>query len=397
MAAHANLSPSASERWIQCPASVRVEAAYPQGEDSIYAAEGTKAHALGELEASLAFGQITDRQYRGRYKKWLLTEPVLDEEDLLDMHRHIAAYVALIVERKAMYPHSQVLFEQRVKTGIEQCWGTADTVIVSPEHVEVIDLKYGQGVGVVAWGNSQLRLYGVGALEMFGDVLGDTQVVRSTVFQPRLDSTSTEEMTAVDIRAWRDELIPIADEALNNPNAHFGPSETACRWCAAAGECRARMEKMTKEDFGTKPDLLTVEELGDLLEKTADIKSWCTAVEDTALRKAYSEQVAIPGWKVVLSGGIRKVTDQAKAIEVFESEGYTRDEVALLKLKGIGDLEKLIKARTLGPKGDATLESVLGPLVEKSPGKPAIVHEGDPRQAINPDGEAQKDFEEAVL
>ena len=396
MARHANLSPSAAERWIACPASVRVEATYPNSPDSVYAAEGTKAHALGELEAALAFGLITERQYTGRYAKWLMTEPVLLDEDLLDMQRHIAAYVALIAERAALFPHTQVLLEQKVSTGIEQCWGTADAVLVSPGHVEVIDLKYGMGIPVSAWGNPQLRLYGVGALEMFGDVLGDTEVVRVTVFQPRLDSTSTEELSATELRAWRDALIPLAAEALWSNKARFGPGEVACRWCAAAGECRARMEYMTQEDFGRKPDLLTVEELSELLDKVPGIRSWCEAVADTALRKAYSEGVAIPGWKVVMSNGNRVVTDQPAAIETFVELGFKTEEVVTTKLKGIGDLEKLIKAATLGPKRDATLESVLGDLVGKTPGKPALAHEGDARPAIAPNTEAQKDFDQPV-
>ena len=393
MSNHANLSPSAAERWISCPASVRVEAKYPNSPDSAYAAEGTKAHALGELEAGLAFGLITERQYTGRYARWLLSDPILLDEDLLDMQRHIAAYVALIAERAALFPHSQVLLEQRVKTGIEQCWGTADAVIVSPGHVEVIDLKYGQGIPVSAWGNPQLRLYGVGALEMFGDVLGDTEVVRVTVFQPRLDSTSTEELTAVELRAWRDELIPLAAEALWGAKPRFGPSETACRWCAAAGECRARMEFMTQQDFGTEPDLLTVEELGELLDKVPGIRKWCEDVADAALRKAYSEGVAIPGWKVVLSNGNRYVADQPKAIETFAAAGFSAEEVITTRLKGIGDLEKLVKSAAVGPaKKTTTLESVLGDLVAKKEGKPALAHEDDPRPAVSPDGEAARDF-----
>lgn len=393
MAEHANLSPSAAERWISCPASVRLIAKLPQADTgSSYAAEGTKAHALGELEASLAFGKITEKQYQKRYKDWLLTEPILSSEDLLDMKENIEAYVGLIREQMTLYPNSQILLEERVKTGVEQCWGTSDAVIVSTEHVEVIDLKYGQGIPVSAVENPQLRLYGVGALEAFGDVLGEAKIVRSTVFQPRLNSTSTEELSADEIRAWRDSLIPIAAEALWGKAPRFGPSETACRWCPLAGECRARLEKVTHEDFSTDPDLISVTELSELLTRIPEIKSWCADVENTALKKAYSDGVDIPGWKVVLSGGKRGVVDEAAAIQILVEKGFTQDEIASLKLKGVGDLEKLIKARTTGLKKDATLESMIGDLVVKSPGKPAIVQEGDPRPAIAPDSEAAKEF-----
>lgn len=391
---HATLAPSASERWIDCPASVQLVANLPPEPESSYALEGIKAHALGELEASLAFGKILPKEYDKRYKKWLRMAPVLDDENLIDMRLHIQAYVDLIQERLMLYPNSAVIFEQQVPTGIEHCWGTSDVVIVSPEHVEIIDLKYGQGVPVSATDNPQLRLYGVGALEMFGDVLGETQIVRVTVFQPRLDSCSTEELPAHKLRAWRDSIIPIALEALESGRPRFGPSERACRWCPAAGTCRARLEKVTKEDFGAAPDLISPEELSGLLDRIPEIKAWCNAVEDAALRKAYSEGVTIPGWKVVLSGGKRGVANETAAINLLVSKGFSHEEIATLKLKGIGDLEKIIKSEATGPeeKKNATLESVIGDLVAKGEGKPAIVPEDDKRSAINPNSEAGKVF-----
>lgn len=387
MTAHAKLSPSASERWISCPASIRMESELPpalKATESIYAHEGTLAHALGELEAAHSLGKTTKRERNAAFKKWK-AEAHLVESDLEDMQRHVADYVALIHERKALHPHSQVLLEQRVQTGIPGCWGTSDTVIVSPEHVEIIDLKYGQGVPVSAVGNSQLRLYGVGALDTFGDVLGETQVVRMTVFQPRLDSCSTEELSADELRAWRDSIIPIAEEAAR-PDAHFGPSEEACRWCPAAGICRARMERLAANDFGRDPDHLEPEELADLLGKLPEIKDWVAAVEDTALRLAYSGGTAIPGWKVVLTRGRRFITDHEAAIDTLVKLGYAVEDIATRKVQGIGVLEKL-----LGKKG---FETHLGDLVAKSTGQPAIVPEDDERSAVDPEGEASKEFGE---
>jgi hypothetical protein len=391
MAEHAVLAPSAAERWIQCPASVRVEADhYPSGGgESSYAQEGTKAHALGELMASLHFGRIESFEYSTRYEAWRKMAPGLSPEDESDMYNHIVGYVALLEEHAALHPNTQVLLEQRVLTGIDSCWGTADAVLVSPVHVEIVDLKYGQGVPVFAPGNPQLRLYGVGALELFGTLLGDVETVRCTVHQPRLNSTSTEELTAAELRAWRDSLIPIAEEALA-PGAHFGPSETACRWCPAAGECRARVEFMTAQDFAVEPDLLDGDELAELLPRLASIREWCDAVANSALDRAYSRGEHIPGYKVVRSGGQRYVTDPDKAAERLAELGMDEDAVWSRKLKGIGDLEKLVKAHGEYKK----LEDALGELVGRTPGKPALAPEDDNRPAIDPDGEAVKEFSE---
>ena len=43
--AHAKLSPSGAHRWMACPGSVGLEAAFPD-QSSAYAAEGTLAHTL---------------------------------------------------------------------------------------------------------------------------------------------------------------------------------------------------------------------------------------------------------------------------------------------------------------------------------------------------------------
>ena len=68
MTKHAKLSPSSAAQWLKCTASIALEAGFEERE-SRYAAEGTYAHALCELEAKYATGQITKRQLTARKKK----------------------------------------------------------------------------------------------------------------------------------------------------------------------------------------------------------------------------------------------------------------------------------------------------------------------------------------
>lgn len=390
--AHAKLSPSASERWLSCPASIRMEEQVPREPSSIYAQEGTVAHELGELKASLAFGHITTRQYDARYRKWtqkhndILTDEVIDE-----MHVHTDAYVSLIQERAALYPNSQVILEQRLDTGVPTCWGTSDTVIVSPVHVEIIDFKYGAGVAVEAEGNSQLRLYALGALDTYGDILGETEVVRSTVHQPRMDHVLTEELTPAELRRWRDEdVIPIAQLALSD-DAPFGPSDEACRWCPASGRCKAQLEAVFATDFDEDPETLTPEQVAEKLGQLKMVRDWLNAFEVAALSMAYSEGVAIPGYKVVLSGGQRGIRDADAAVRTLTEAGYDAADVTTTKPKGIGDLEKL-----LGKDRFKELLEDSG-IVTKSDGKPSLVPDSDRRESINPNGEASKVFGEDLL
>ena len=356
----------------------------PQPPSSTYAEEGTAAHALGELYARhQILGQLTLAEFNAEFRVWHKNyEHVIG--DLEEMRGHAQAYVDLLRGKLAEHPHSQLLLEQRVPTGVPSCWGTSDAVIVSPVHVEIVDLKYGMGVRVSALGNPQLRLYGVGALEAFGDILGEPEFVRVTVFQPRLDHCESEEIKVAELVEWRDSLIPIAEQALGH-DAPFGPSDTACRWCPASGQCAAQLEYATALDFGVAPEMLTEYDLADALERIPAIEAWCAAVRNLALDLAYSRGKNIPGYKVVMSGGKRYVKDPDGALAALTAMGYSLDQVTKRNIIGIGELEKLLK-------GD--FELAVGPFIEKSTGSPSLVTVDDRRPAIDPDNEAAKEFSE---
>lgn len=385
--AHATLSPSAAERWISCPASIRVEQEIMleavEAVSSPYALEGTAAHALAELRARAQINlSVPEKEFQAALVDWRAEHSIAPETEQ-EMLLHTDSYIVLLRELLARHPNSILLLEQRVPTGIPGCWGTADAVIVSPVHVEIVDFKYGVGVAVRAYDNPQIKLYGIGALETFGDLLGPVETVHMTIHQPRLDSISTHELPADELRAWRDSILPIAEEALT-PDARFGPSEDACRWCDAKGRCRAQLEYATQLDFGRQDDLLSPQEMSEALEIIPAIEQWCSGVRAAALRLAYSEATPIPGFKVILSGGKRYVTDNEGAIRLLEQEGYSPDDVSTRKVFGIGALEKLL--------GKDRFQGILGGVIDKTPGNPALVPEDDKRVAISPEGEAAKEF-----
>lgn len=401
--AHAKLSPSASERWISCPASIRMEAGLPPEEqdvESVYAREGTVAHSLAELEARLAFGLIKGEAYSSARHAWYRDEYLAsgqDPDELPAMEEYVQQYVELLRERMGRRRNSVLLLEQRLDTGVPGSWGTSDAVIASPTHIEIVDFKYGQGVQVSAIGNSQTRLYACGALDEYGDLLGEVEDIYITIHQPRLDHVSTEELTADELRAWRDEVAIPAAELTQQPDAPFGPSEAACRWCPAAGICRARVEAATAEDFGPildpeedpvtppAPDTLSPEEMARVLARLPEIKAWASAVEAAALDMAYSQGRQIPGWKVVRSSGRRSIRDSTAAIQCLIDAGYKAEQVADFKVKSLGVLEKVVGGRK-------EFDELLGRYTVLSQGKESLVPESDRRQAITPASSAVEDF-----
>lgn len=383
-AAHALLSPSSAERWLQCPASVLATKDLPAGEESPYAHEGTVAHQLAELKASLHFGKINQGQFLARRNSWRrINADLLNQDEIeVEMERHTDAYVDLLDQRVHRRHDSEIMLEQQLESGVPGCWGTSDAVIVSPVHVEIIDFKYGQGVVVAAEGNPQLRLYALGALETYGDILGETETVYITVHQPRLDHVLTDDMTPAELRAWREKITPVAEEALA-PGAHFGPSETACHWCPLSGRCRAQLEAIFAQPYND-PAQLTPEEISEALGRMTEIRNWLNALDETALALAYSEGVPIPGYKVVLSGGRRSVDEIGAMKALTEEHGYSFDEIGKMKLRGIGELEKLM--------GKDKFAELLAPHITPAKGSPALVPEDDKRPATEPNLEAQKEF-----
>lgn len=390
---HAKLSPSDAERWISCPAAIGMDEKFAEEESSEYAEEGTAAHAWAELKARhRILKNLSDGQYQAEYVKWAeeFGRFVETDDDWAEMDRHTTAYVDFLKERLALHPNSILLLEQRLNTGVPSSWGTSDAVIVSPVHIEIDDFKYGAGIRISALKNPQTRLYACGALDEFGDLLGETELVTIGVFQPRMNNVDSETLSPADLRAWRAEVaIPAAELALG-PDAPFGPSDEACRWCPASGQCQAQLEAVfAVADFEEDPKVLTPEQMAEVQDKIKMIRDWANAFEVALLHAAYSEGKHIPGYKVVLSGGQRGVRDPDRAREVLLEAKYApSDFLAPQKIRGIGELEKL-----LGKDQFKTLLEDTG-IVTKSDGKPAIAHESDSRPAIDPNTEAQKEFSE---
>lgn len=378
---HAKLGPSSAHRWIACPGSVRLsEQVHDIPSTSVYATEGTDAHTLAEIRACERFGLCAPQITAKRVAEWERDVP--DPEVREDMEKYAAAYCDFLEERMALHKEPSLFLEQRYDTGIPEVWGTADAAIVSAYHIEIVDFKYGEGVLVRAVKNPQLMLYTLGALHAF-DVIGTAEHVSMSIFQPRIDNIDTFSMTAEDLYLWRDNVAgPAARLALSN-NAPLNPSDSACRFCPAAGTCRARTANIAEIDF-REPDLLTVEEMSYHLSRVKEIRDWCTALEIQSLDLAYAGKIDIPGWKVVRTNGRRSIPDDAAAIAALKKAGFPETRVARTTVQTLGTLEKVV--------GAAKLTALLGELIVKSDGKPSLAPETDPRDAITMSGDARDDF-----
>ena len=362
---HALLGPSSSERWLSCPPSARLEEQFPD-QTSIYAEEGTKAHALCEaLLRDLLKG----------------VKPRVQDEDE-EMIACAEAYRDFVEEELnealAKTPDARLLIEQQLDFAdyVPEGFGTSDAVIVSDTRLEVIDFKYGKGVPVSAENNSQLKLYALGAYLSLSP-LYDFDTVKMAIFQPRINYITTDEISVEELLSWAEEYVKPRAQLAYNGEGEFCVGDH-CRFCRASAVCRARAEvafgviEEAQNDINTLSD----EEIARVLDKLDTTEEWIASIRAYVLSKAVNEGVKWPGYKLVESRTQRKITDQIKALEILEAEGFDRDDVTNLKLKGLGELEKIV--------GKKRFNEILGELIEKPQGQPTLVKDSDRRPEINP-------------
>lgn len=369
---HALLSASSSSRWLACPPSAVANEAYPQ-QDTSFTQEGTLAHEVAEIVARqrlLGLGEISDNK-----------EGVTHE--MIDCANEYADYI----EEQKKSNDATVLLEQRVdfSAWVPEGFGTCDCIIIQDDTLTIIDYKYGQGVIVNAENNSQLRLYALGAMHDYGDLLGITKV-EMHIFQPRLNHTSKDSMTVEELLTWADKTVkPTAEKAIKG-KGKYTPGEH-CRFCQHAGRCRALTRACTEylDTHGMRVSLpvLAPYEVADVLRMEPMVTLWLKKVKEQALTTLMNGE-ELPGYKLVERKlGNRKWKDEAEVAATLANL-YSREEYTETRLLSPSQMDKAI--------GKKKVAELLGELIDRAPGAPTIAPETDKRPAYNRLAEAQNDF-----
>jgi len=372
MAKHAVLSASSSDRWLHCPPSARLCENY-EDKGSDYAAEGTDAHTLCEFRLKQALGIPVDDPIENL--SWY-------NEEMEECAQGYAAYVVELVETaKQTCSDPWVCIEQRVDFSrwVKEGFGTADCIVIADGVMNICDYKHGQGVEVSAVGNPQMRLYALGALEIFDDIC-DIEEIRMTIYQPRKSNVSVDTIAKADLLRWADTELYDKAELAYAGQGDFNCGEW-CRFCKAKAECRERAEAnlaLASYDFEA-PALLDDSEIADILGKVDALTAWASDVKEFALQQAISGK-EWAGWKLVEGRSNRKYTSEAAVAATVEGAGYDPYE---RKVMGVTAMQKML--------GKSRFEELLAPYIEKPQGKPTLVPETDKRPAMNT---AKNDFME---
>lgn len=368
--AHAVLSASSSKQWLTCTPSARLSEQFSDTETE-YSAAGTLAHEIAELKLRAAFVEpMPKRTFNSKLKK-LQEDPRFDAEMLRHTDTYLD-YVSRIVHAHNSPPH--VAVEKRLDYSYyaPEGFGTGDCVIVAGNTLYVNDFKYGKGVPVSALGNTQMRLYALGAYREYS-FLYPIQTVKMAIIQPRLDDISEDTIAVNELLAWGESIKPIAQKAFAG-EGEFIPGQH-CQFCRARHTCRARADaNLALEGFhAMKPPLISNREVGEILERAQHLASWVKHLEEYALTQCLAGG-EIPGWKAVEGRGSRQYTNQDEAFTVLKANGV--EEVMLYERKPltVPAVETLL--------GKARYKELLASYVEVKPGRPTLAPLSDKREPI---------------
>ncbi len=392
---HARLSASSSARWLNCPPSAQLAAQFPDTGGS-HAAAGTLAHAIAELKARKYFLEpMSIRTYNSRLKK-LKEDPSYDKgmDAATDMYLDYLKDLAMGFSGAPF-----VALENRVDYSdyAPGGFGTADCILIGGGQLCVCDYKNGSGVPVEAENNSQLMLYALGALKVYGVIYGSSILdIHLAIIQPNAGGVKEWKLSRAELEEWGETVVKPAAALAWEGKGDFCPGPWCEKsFCPAKGQCTARARKLLEDKPPDKitlnapvlPDtaLLNEVELGSILTWGKQLEAFLKNLEDCA-EKLLLSGTPVPGWKLVAgrtsriwTGGHDAAFAQLKARGVNEALLWERNPVMPPKLE-----------KALGKK---VFTESAADLVETKPGAPTMKPESDKRPAYVP---AQAAFQEVT-
>ena len=382
---HALLSPSSSHRWLICTPSAMLESSEPTTY-SPYAEEGTEAHALAEIKLSYMLGQINDTEYATKFDHFRLNSKFYNYEFNDYVNDYCQEVMTIVKEDYKNYEVSvhleqYVTFEDIVPNG----GGTSDVVIVGKNFIHIIDLKFGKGVPVSAIGNTQLRLYALGAIKKYIRECTCTEA-RMTIIQPRLHDISTDFVSINELNDWAINYVKPRAELAIAGKGELVPGDH-CKFCKLKGKCKALADKQLAiaqaefedavvENNMLEPANMSPEVISRILDIAPKFIDWFKDVEAYAMKTAINDGTKIPGYKLVEGRSTRVIVSPASVIEKLRSAGFSEEDyLKPTELLGITTLEKNI--------GKKLFNELCEDYIIKPQGKPTLVPESDKRVAID--------------
>lgn len=354
MTAHAPLAPSSASRRKACAGSRKMEALYPQVDDSPASREGTAAHWAASETLSgriVDSGQIAENGV-------MLTDEMIDAADMyVDEVRKVGQPVFVEKRTSINYIH-------------EQCWGTPDAWCMnkSTGTVYLWDFKYGHRF-VDVFENWQLIEYAAGILdELEIDGIQDQHItVVMTIVQPRCyvggSPVRSWSLRASDLRGYFNAARMFEAKAMSD-DAELTVSPE-CRDCSARHVCPS-LQRASYADMNVATEAVPFDlppqalgtELRYIQSAIDTLTARATSLEEQAL-SMIRQGKSVPHFTAQHgSGRERWIKPEPEVIAMGELMGVKLGVTKLITPKQAikaGMPEAVIKSFTETPRGELKL------------------------------------------
>jgi len=375
--AHSPLGASGAERWMKCPGSVSLlkELEMDESDEPDYRREGVALHEAAAhcLENNLDTWEIVGETFHE-------TEIVPDMADAVQVYLDA---VRPSIELAKGRHYVEFAISSPVHPSF---YGTLDFGAITPQFLDVTDLKGGEGIIVEPEENPQAKYYAFGiidGLEQMGEKLHDDYPVRIRIVQPRAHHTEGPvrdwETTVGEIKEWvHDTLVPAMLRAEYDDTLDAGEH---CRFCPAKLVCPL-MHSLFRAAATHNPAFvvnLNDKAIGLSYQYIPAVKFFLKALEEETLKRLNTGK-EVRGTKLVYKKSNRVfrssvlIAETGETIsieELFKSrlgdEAYTKPELktpaAMEKISPAA--HELVKEVAFTPKSGLT-----------------VALESDPRQAV---------------
>lgn len=388
--AHSPIGGSSAKRVMNCTASVKLCAKWPNTE-SEFAAKGTALHEAIDLifqgktkhdtdVVGLVFNKITITE--DDYTDAIA--PALEMWDALDKELGGIDYFN---EKRVTFPgipmpaydeHGDVIPGQMVEGA---SFGTVDIVGSAKDRNVLWDWKFGAGVGVEAEFNSQLLYYAYAAAHTPGtmEMLDRNKPFELFICQPLVNEgpTFTRWVTTwLQIEAFALELRRAVEKAYSD-EAEFklGPW---CKFCNGRPGCDLFNNRVKEVRTLSEEEL--VANLAKYLPYADDMISWGKDIKKLA-HEQMEKGVKIDGWKLVAGRKTRSFTDEDLALKFMARMGIPANERHVKKTLSPAQTEAALKK--LGLSAELPDQFMKKKLVESVSSGTTLAPESDKRPAVS--------------
>lgn len=385
--AHALLAPSGAERWVNCPASIRMEQGLP---DSVSEAalEGTLAHEWSEKIFNAA-----DTLRPGLYRQIECSEMRFHVQE--NVEKMQALFNSFVAKHNA---DARLLVETRFHYS-EYIWGTLDFAVLNDNEACIYDFKYGRRHEVGAEENLQLICY---ALAVRKTLCINPEKWHVYIFQPRAMSGEIFKAWHFDrsvLDEWERELskaekvaLDILGMDLNEDGLqNWTNAGKHCTFCKAKFKCKNYMAKndhpalkiVDNNPFIKLQGNLRLDDKLELFHRKKEIEEYANSILDFLsnieheLLNNMRQGVVYEGLKLIESRGRRSWGDNELKIadELLKTGKITQPYVTKQSLIGITEAERLLGK-------SKPMKELMDRLTVMGEGKLQVVRETDPRPEI---------------